>query len=171
MPLCGIISSECLGTLPGAWAKQCENVLEVNACEWLRDTAWAASARGPAADQKQTAFRPPCLVKTQSCGCPLTFPDSHLLFHSWVSADRGWMPPVPTNKKKKKKSTSRYTQVGLCKPTWWVLHVVMFCPPLGCGAENVSKNQTWELRPINKSSETVAWQKRSVNVPKKGASM
>ena len=109
MPLCGIISSECLGTLPGAWAKQCENVLEVNACEWLRDTAWAASARGPAADQKQTAFRPPCLVKTQSCGWPLTFPDSHLLFHSWVSADRGWMPPVPTIKKKKKKHQQVHT--------------------------------------------------------------
>lgn len=52
MPLCGIISSECLGTLPGAWAKQCENVLEVNCREWLWNAAWVSGCRGPAADWK-----------------------------------------------------------------------------------------------------------------------
>lgn len=46
MPLCGIISSECLGRLPGAWAKQCEYVPEVNCREWLGDTAWT-SCPGP----------------------------------------------------------------------------------------------------------------------------
>lgn len=44
-------------------------------------------------------------------------------------------------------------------------------PTPGCGDENISTNQTWERRPINKSSETAAWQKQSVNVPEKGASM
>lgn len=47
MPLCGIISSECLGTLPGAWAKQCENVSEVNCCEGLWDTAWTSCPGAP----------------------------------------------------------------------------------------------------------------------------
>ena len=170
MPLCGIISSECLGTLPGAWAKQCEMCLKLTLVN-----GWETQLEllVPGALQRirnKPPFGRPALWKLSPAGARspfLTHTFFFILGFLLIVAECPRSPPS----KKKKKSTSRYTQVGLCKPTWWVLHVVMFCPPLGCGAENVSKNQTWELRPINKSSETVAWQKRSVNVPKKGASM
>ena len=140
MPLCGIISSECLGTLPGAWAKPCGNVLEVNAWEWLWDTAWAASARGPAADRKWTAFRSPCLVKTV-----LRVP-SHL---SWLTPSFSFLgfcwlwvtAPRPHHQKQKQNHRQGHTG-GTQQAPRWVFHVVMFCPPLGLGDENISAKQT-----------------------------
>ena len=178
MPLCGIISSECLGTLPGAWAKQCGNVLEVNAWEWLWGTAWAASARALQRIRNELSLGRPASWKLGSAGALspfLTHTFFFILRFLLIVAECPLSPPAKKKKKqtKTKNNTSRYTQVGLSKQaptgesyTWWC----SACQ-LGLGDENISANQTWELGPVNKSSKTVAWQKQSVNIPNKGASL
>lgn len=72
MPLCGIISSECLGRLPGAWAKQCEDVPEVNCREWLGDTAWTSCPRPPRRIRRCPSF--PARGSTVRCHLLLPAP-------------------------------------------------------------------------------------------------
>ena len=133
MPLCGIISSECLGTLPGAWAKQCGNVLEVNAWEWLWGTAWAASARALQRIRNELSLGRPASWKLGPAGALSPFLTHTFFFILRFLLIVAECPLSPPSKKqtKTKNNTSRYTQVGLSKPRWWVLHVVMFCLPTG----------------------------------------
>lgn len=154
MPLCGIISSEGLGTLPGAWAKQCENVLEVNGCEWLWDTAWAAGARALQWIRNRLSCGHPASWKLSLAGAVSPF-----LTHTFFFILRFLLISVSVLSPHHQTYTTRYTQVGHSKPTWCVLHVVMFCPPLVSRDEHIKPNQTWGLCPVNHSSEDVKWQK------------
>lgn len=114
MPLCELFHSECLGTLPGAWAKQCGNVLEVNAWEWLWGTAWAASAGPCSGSEADTVSRSSCHRENSVLRAPSHLSLTHTFFFILrfllIVAECPLSPPAK-KKKKTNKNEKQHQQV------------------------------------------------------------
>lgn len=139
MPLCGIISSECLGMLPGAWAKRCENVLGVNCCEWLWNTAWASCHWGPAVDWKAPCL-PAALPRENSvipgAASPFLTPTGFFILGS---AGGSWVP-APRTTKHRRAGTHRWGTEG---KLWWDWNVQWSCADNWClVVKNQNKTKT-----------------------------
>lgn len=154
MPLCGIISSECLGTLPGAWAKQCENVPEVNCCEWLWDTAWTSCPgplrhiRGcPSFPARESTVR--CHLLLPAPGLFVTFCFPFIIAECPLSKMLCWLQRV--------RQAEFYIQ--------------KYCPDNSClqiskQSEDRNNNQWLRIIPCKQSSESIKQQKQCANVSK-----